>query len=72
MNEVEVLKKEYLKKRIIRLSDLLEVSAGYPAWNEYNNEQEKTINELLAIIKPDPKQSILKRIKIWLIKKLSD
>lgn len=69
---MEAKTKEDLKHKIIHLSTLLEVSAGYPAWNEYNNEQEKTINELLAIIKPDPKQSILKRIKIWLIKKLSD
>ena len=69
---MEAKTKEELKKEIIKLSTLIEVSEGYPACQTYTKKQDEKIQELLAIIKPEPKQTLSKRIKIWLIKKLSD
>jgi hypothetical protein len=71
-NNVEALRKEELKKKITHLSTLLEVSAGYPQWFEYAHEQDRTIDELLKIIRnePKPKQSFRTKLILWQINNL--
>lgn len=63
---------ENLKKQIVHLSTLLEVSEGYPAWKEYDRQQDETIKKLVELKRPKQKQTLKKRFKLWLIKKLSD
>lgn len=73
MNDVEVLKKEYLKGKIIHLSDLMSVSEGSPkVWMKYVAEQLRTIDQLLTLIhnKIEPKKSIKVKIINWIINNL--
>ena len=74
MNEIEIFKKEYLIGKVLHLDKLKDISEGYAKHDVYQAEQNKTVDELVTLIKNEP-VPLMKRIKIkiinWLISKLN-